>query len=326
MASSIAETWRRAGRGHAAEAVRHACHAMGTRFEAVAHVGETRRLRLVLEAALAVVLELHERWSAFERQSLVSHINRSAHEAPVKVDPETWALLKVAERTWRASGGAFDPTMGRAMRDVRCALPLPTSLAAEVAEGASSPIAWGMHHVVLDERDRSVRFAKEGIALDLGGIAKGAALDAAASVLHEHKIASALLHGGTSTVVAIGVPPEDEGWRVRIGPWEGGPVAILRDCALSVSAQHSARAGHTLDPRTGSSAVLAGCAAVIAPTGTEADAWSTALLVSGELVQGRPEGVCGCIVQPGAAEVRYWAGFERRVRTGAMEGSQHERD
>src|SRR5438105_4598752 len=70
-------------------------------------------------------------------------------------------------------------------------------------------------------------------------------------------VESALLHGGTSSIVALGAPPDLGAWPVAI---EGGlaPIAELRDCSLSVSAQHARRlasgVGHVLDPRTRRSA------------------------------------------------------------------------
>ena len=146
--------------------------------------------------------------------------------------------------------------------------------------------------VVLDEVAPTVRFTRAGLALDLGGIAKGHGLDLAAASLRENGVERALLHGGTSTVVAIGAPPDQAAWRVQVGPDQQAPVAELVDCCLSVSAPAGrvARRGdrevhHVLDPRTGSSAVPARLAAVIAPSARVADAWSTALLIEPELTR-----------------------------------------
>jgi thiamine biosynthesis lipoprotein len=113
------------------------------------------------------------------------------------------------------------------------------------------------------------------VALDLGAVAKAEALDRAAEVLREHGVEAALLHGGTSSVLAIGAPPGERGWRVGIADLA---CALLRDAALGVSGN---RRPHVRDPRTG--ATLADAprtAAVVAPTAAAADALSTALLVA----------------------------------------------
>lgn len=154
----------------------------------------------------------------------------------------------------------------------------------------------GMRHVILDEKEFSVRFDRAGVILDLGAIGKGHAIDCAARLLRECGVTSALLHGGTSTTCALGAPPDAEAWRVAVAaapdvPGQTTPVQTvlrLRDEALSVSAvwgrsfEAGGRTyGHVLDPRTGEPVSRAVLAAVVLPSATETDALSTALLVEG---------------------------------------------
>ncbi|MBU6401723.1 MAG: FAD:protein FMN transferase, partial [Verrucomicrobia bacterium] len=219
-----------------------------------------------------------------------------------------FGLLEQARELHRATGGAFDITIAPLMRCwgfVRDTghFPEPDELAAARAKV-------GMDLVEFNAADWTIRFRREGVMLDLGAIGKGYALECAAERLRDLEIASALLHGGTSTVYALGTQPDGQPWKVTIphpvtgaaafglatafapaGHPAGDPplaVVSLRDESLSVSAvwgkafEADGRIyGHVLDPRTGAPVVGAVLAAVVLPSATETDALSTALLTLG---------------------------------------------
>lgn len=230
--------------------------AMGTRFEIVIDDAETVRSRAVGELAIAEIERLHRQLSYFAADSLVSHINRNAYAAPVRVDADTFGLLLDAQAVWRQSGGAFDITRGT-----------------------------GMDGVVLDEDARTVRFLCDVISIDLGGIAKGHAVDRAASVLREHGVMSALVHGGTSSISAVGAPSDNTGgWRIAIAPSHTHEV-MLRDETLSVSS--SSLREHIIDPATRTYTTNIRTAAITGPSARLGDAWSTAAAVAGT----RPAGL-----------------------------------
>lgn len=273
--------------------IRLATFAMGTRFEFVL-VGEDEvHLRAAGEQAIAEIEDLHARLSCFSRASVVSHLNQHGFPGPVALDRETFDLLALARDIWRDSDGAFDITVAPLMR----ALGFREGGAPQ--NSAVNPI--GMNLIELDDAACTARFTQAGVAIDLGAIAKGYALDCAAAILREADIDCALLHGGTSTVVAIGSPPDEGtngGWRVRIHDELEPHDVMLRDAALSVSAprgrvveRDGATIGHVLDPRTRRPAAGAMCAAAIAESAAVADAWSTALLVTA----GRPADMPGSI-------------------------------
>ena len=205
-----------------------------------------------------------------------------------------FALLQHAQKLSEQTGGAFDITVAPL---VRCwgfmggegRMPRPE----EVAEARAKV---GMHLVQLNPGDFTVRFAREGVMLDLGAIGKGYAIERAAEVLREAGVTSALLHGGTSSVQAIGQPQGEECWKIAIetpSPARDTPPALLatvqlHDEAMSVSGvqEHSFQAGgrtfgHVIDPRTGEPATGTVLAAVVLPSATETDALSTALLTLG---------------------------------------------
>lgn len=301
---------------------------MATRFEIALHGAHPVALRAAAEEALDEVERLEARLSLYQPTSEIAQVNARAAREPVRVSGDVFRLLQHAQRLSRETSGAFDITIAPLVRcwgfmGGRGAWPDPQELADALA-------CVGMHRVELDETGFTVRFAREGVMLDLGAIGKGYAIDCAAEILRDAGVTSALLHGGTSTTYAIGVPPSADAWKVAI-EWEGragvppaystnaiadvpegrrdaGPkqlaVVSLCDESLSVSAiwgrafERDGRTyGHVIDPRTGEPASEAGLAAVVLPSATETDAISTALLTLG---------------RSGHAHV---AGLRRKVRT-----------
>lgn len=258
---------------------------MRTRFELVLPGANEARLRAVGEAALAEIEDTERRLSFFDPGSSISRVNREAHRRWVEVDADTFELLQMCVDVHHASGGAFDVTIGPMMRILFHRRGDTPPSDAAIADAAR---AVGMDGVALDPERRAVRFERPGMAVDLGAVGKGHALDLAAGVLAEHGIRCGLLHGGTSTVVALGAPPSQPGWRVQLGA-DTTACAVLRDGSLSVSGQHGRQTthhgvplGHVLDPRRRSGPRDAVLAAVLAPRAQCADAWSTALLAHGE--------------------------------------------
>lgn len=302
--------------------IRLAAHAMGTRFELVLP-GEHRgaagtRLRAAGEEALAEVEEAERRLSLFRRDSLLAHLNRCAGTGPVRVDVDTFELLALCDNLVRASDGAFDPTVAPLMRAHGLHGDGVQTPACDSLAGARARVGWD--GVVLDRERRTVRFERPGVSLDLGGVGKGHGLDLAARALREAGVERALLHGGTSSVVAIGAPTcstdstgstGSPGWRVALGPGPEAPVAVLRDGALSVSAPEGRVAPgphglvtHVLDPRTGAPAAHVAIAAAVADSAALADAWSTALLVAGDALAPHPD--VETLYAVGAVQNRAW--------------------
>ncbi|MFM1770285.1 MAG: hypothetical protein RJA22_2814 [Verrucomicrobiota bacterium] len=269
--------------------------AMATRFEIALYGADAVSLRAAAEEALGEIERLEAQLSLFRPSSEIGRINARGAQEPVRVSPPVFRLLEQAARLSAESGGAFDITIGPLMR---CwgfrGGPAQRPDAGALAEVRSRV---GMQWVECNPADFTVRLLRGGVTLDLGAIGKGYAVGVAAEVLREAGVTSALLHGGTSTVLAIGHPPGAEAWPVAVArPAAPGveatgellAVVPLRDEALSVSAAwgRSVQAGgewlgHVLDPRTGQPTRGAGLAMVALPDAMETDALSTALLVLG---------------------------------------------
>jgi thiamine biosynthesis lipoprotein len=274
-----------------------ATHAMGTRFELVLAGAAEERLRPAGEAALREVEACHARFNLFDPGSWLSTINRRAADEPVALDDETFELLSACVQVYRASGGAFDVTVAPLMRA------LGFHGEADPAQLDPARACVSMDHVELDGDRRTVRFTRPGVTLDLGGIAKGFAIDRAVETLCDCGVGCALLHGGTSTVAAIGAPPGEDGWRVSLKGGEAPdhetmPVVCLEDEAMSLSAPHGRTVrsgtmtlGHVLDPRVGRPAQSGAYAAAVGPSACLTDAWATALLVLGVAPDTMPHGM-----------------------------------
>ena len=267
---------------------------MATRFEIVLHGEDAVALRAAGEEAISEIERLEEQLSLYRPSSEISALNSRASRAPVRVTPPVFALLQHAQQLTHETDGAFDITIGPL---VRCwGFMGGTGRLPSAEELAEARAIVGMDLVHLDAKSFTVQFAREGVTLDLGAIGKGYAIDRAIEVLRDAGITSALLHGGTSTVCALGHPPDAEYWKVAV---ENPPASVtataiplppllLKDEAMSVSAiwgrsfeKEGQIFGHVLDPRTGNPAARAVLAAVILPSATETDALSTALLTLG---------------------------------------------
>jgi len=266
-----------------------ALEAMATRFELVIHGEELPpHLRAAGEEALSEIQNLENRLSFYRPNSEIGRVNRFASQGPVQVSGGVFRLLQQAFRLYRRTHGAFDITVAPLMRCwgfVRGQGQWPDSKTLKEARALT-----GMQHLTLNEEDRTVSFQREGMSIDLGSIGKGYAIDEAIKILQECGVRRALLHGGTSTIAAIGAPPETDAWRVALPTARNDekPLAVvdLHNETLSVSAEWGKAFsrgektyGHVIDPRKGEPVQGAELSAVTHRSATIADALSTALLV-----------------------------------------------
>jgi thiamine biosynthesis lipoprotein len=271
--------------------LRFARGAMATTFEIVLPFG-TAQAQEAAEAALDAIDALESQLTVYSQESEIGHINRQAATAPVQVEERLFELLNLAVRLGYETEGAVDVSVGALVKAWgfyrrRGCVPSPEERA-EVMQRI------GMKHVTLDLEKRTIAFARAGLEINLGSVGKGYALDRVAEHLRDgFGVRSAVLHGGHSSVLALGVQPGNRrGWPVGLAhPTEPGQrlgIVHLRNRALGTSAatfQHleynGKRLGHILDPRTGWPAEGTAAATVTAPTAAEADALATAFYVLG---------------------------------------------
>ncbi len=269
---------------------------MASRFELVLRGVDSAWLRAVGEEALAEIGRLDRQLSFYNPTSEISRLNRDATASPVQVTPLLFELLTRSRELVEQTAGAFDVTMGPLMRcwgmtGAEGKVPCDE----EIDDAVSRT---GMRLVELDETRRTVFFRKPGVEIDLGGIGKGFAIDEAFRVLRDAGVRDAFLHGGTSTIMAMGTGRDGLPWRVAVGgpagPDETGGAEVvlgyvaLQDGALSISdvggkwfEVDGEAYGHVIDPRSGMPVNGVTLAAVCASSATDADALSTGLLVLG---------------------------------------------
>jgi len=283
--------------------IRVSRRAMATTFEVALPFGTPDALAAA-EDALDVIDAVEDQLTIYRDSSEVARLNADAFGRSVPVAANLFDLLTQCAEWTRDTAGGYDIAVGA----------LVASWAAHKREGRIPPPAdltsaranSGMRHVMLDAATRSVKYRTPRLSLNFGSVGKGYALDLAAETLRNRwGIGSVLLHGGGSSVRAIGTPPgHSRGWPIAVTHPSGtgtlGTV-YLRDQGMGTSAATfqffevgGRRYGHVLDPRTGSPATGTESASVVAPTAAQADALSTAFFVQGAdaaigYIQPRPD-------------------------------------
>jgi FAD:protein FMN transferase len=243
-----------------------------------------------IEDALDEVDRIDRLMSHYKTDSAVSRLNREAAHRPVAVDAELFDLIATAVKYNRESGGAFDITVGPLMKAWGFFRDEGRVPSAEALAAARRLVGGG--HLTLNPVTRSIRFDGPGVEIDLGGIAKGYAVDRAVALLRTRQVASALISAGGSSIYALGAPPGRPAWDVALeDPMDRGQAAFtlqLKDRALSVagaSEKSFESAGvtysHIMDPRSAWPVQGVLRVAVLASTGTAGDALDNAFFVLG---------------------------------------------
>ena len=271
----------------AAEWVSDGRYRMGTVLELtlVAPAGGAARARETLERGFATVAELDGLLSRFDPDSDVSRLNAQAGRGLQPVDPRTSELLDFCGLAATLTRGSFDVTVGPLVGLWTTAAAADRLPDERELSAALRLVGAGRIRV---ESDGRAGLEVEGMAIDLGGVAKGFALDIVAGELREAGLDRALLSFGRSSVWGLGAPPDAAGWRLLLEAPNGGysGVVELRDRALSVSSSlgqwseiAGRRYGHIVDPRSGRPLDRGKQAAVVARSAALAEVLSTALLV-----------------------------------------------
>ena len=264
---------------------------MGLPFRIVLYARERATADAAGAAAFQRIQQLNDSLSDYDPDSELSKLSRSSGSGQdVRVSDDLWRVLRRAQDLAERSGGAFDVTVGPCVslwRKARREKKMPD--AARLAEARR---AVGYSHVRLNPQKQTAQLLGPDMRLDLGGIAKGYAVDEALKVLRRLGIQRALVAGGGD--MAVGAPPPGaKGWRIELAPLDAtnAPPArfvLLSHAALATSGDlfqrleiDGQRYSHIVDPRTGIGLTDHSLVTMLAPDGITADAVSKVVSVAG---------------------------------------------
>lgn len=262
-----------------ADAHRFSQNAMATVFEIVVVHKDARYARQAAQAAFDELEKLEQQLSRFVENSDVSRINNLPANRPLVLGLPAFECLQLGISLYEQTGGAFDITVGSLMD---CWLDEDKTLLAPSEEQLEQARRHtGSHIMELDEAGHTIRLLDGPIRIDLGGIAKGYAIDRLAELLSEWSIDTALINGGSSSVLAVGKPDSTDGWHITLSNPDNYEQILgslyLHDRAVGGSGL--LKGPHIIDPHTTKPAGGRKAAWASAPTAAVADALSTAFVI-----------------------------------------------
>jgi thiamine biosynthesis lipoprotein len=259
---------------------------MGTRIVVELWADDAKAGNEAIEAVLAEMRRIDQAMSTYKPTSEVSLVNARAATAAVPISAELFKLLRTSIEYSRITGGAFDITYASVghLYDFR------RHVRPDEEEIEANLPGVNYRHIVLDPAKQTVRFARTGVRIDLGGIAKGYAVDRGIAILRSRGIEHALVTaGGDSRIIGdrFGKP-----WVVGIRHPDRKNEVIARipleDAALSTSGdyeryfdENGVRYHHIIDPGTGHPASKVRSATILGPTATRTDGLSKTAFVLG---------------------------------------------
>jgi thiamine biosynthesis lipoprotein len=264
--------------------------AMGTVVQITFWTDDETAAAAGAEAVFAEMKRLDREMTTWTPDSEVSRINTAAGVAAVEVSDETLAVIARALDVSKRSGGVFDITVGafkglwKFDEDMDGTLPDPAEVKARLAR-----IGW--KDVVLDPKKKTVFLRRKGMAITLGGIAKGYAVDKCVALLRGRGFVDFIMQAGGDMFVAgkKGATPWGVGIRDPRGPRDAFfAFAPVEDHSFSTSGDYErgfvkdgVRYHHILDPHTGQPARLTRSVTIRAKDAFTADAWSKVLFIEG---------------------------------------------
>jgi thiamine biosynthesis lipoprotein len=253
--------------------------------------GSSAKIEEAISKAFAEILRVESVFSAYDAASEISKINRLTKGEELKISAEAFYLIDKAMAYSDRTGGAFDITV-KPLIDIWAKAKADGKVPSEI-EIKSAMEKVGSSAIILDKSRFSIVFAKPGMAIDLGGVAKGYAVDRAIKTLKESGIKSAIVHAG-GDMYCLGSRSGDKSWKVGIQhPRNERAITYeleVKNKSVDTSGDYERyftigekRYSHIIDPRTGmpiGDDVVS--VTVVADDPAIGDIYSTALSILGE--------------------------------------------
>jgi len=277
---------------------------MGTFARVVAVAKDSNSAKKCIESALAEIIKVDDLMSDYKDDSEVTLVNKNAFNQPVKVSQSTFEVLQKSIEFSRLSDGAFDITVGPLVDLWHRAAEANSVPSDDELSVALSKV--GYEKLILDTNEMTVQFAVDGMRIDLGGIAKGYAVDKAVHAIQNCGAIGAMVSIG-GDIRCFGVPPagrthwliglQDPNDKIAnpkseiLNPLEmGAPLLVLKlkDSSVSTSGHYwrfaqiqGKKYSHIIDTKSGYSCDKLASVTIIAKDATATDALATAVIILG---------------------------------------------
>jgi FAD:protein FMN transferase len=296
---------------------------MGTFARIIAVAADRKTALAAIESAFEKFSQVDSMMSSYKPDSQLSAVNRDAFDKPVTVNSQLFEVISSAVEYSQKSAGAFDITIGPLTDLWRQTADTGQRPSKKAIAEAHSKV--GFEKLILNDENMTVRFAVDGMRLDLGGIAKGYAIDLAVEAARKAGARGAMIDVGGDIRCFGKSAGEKEKWTIGLqDPDAEGQILLklkMNDAAVATSGHYrrfvlidGERHSHIINPAGGNSAGKLASVSIIAPTAMAADALATAVSVMGteggmKMIEDT-EKTEAILIEPGKNDYIYTSGAE----------------
>jgi thiamine biosynthesis lipoprotein len=266
---------------------------MGTFARAVVIAEDSSTAKKCIETAFAEIHKVDDLMSDYKSDSEISKLNRDGFKTAVHLSQSTYEVLQKSIKFSKLTDGAFDVTVGPLVDLFHTAEKKQVAPTKEQIDQAKSKV--GFEKLKLDDKNRTVQLTVEGMRLDLGGIAKGYAVDKAIEAMQTCVAIGGMVDIG-GDIRCFGAPPEGRNhWVIGVQNPDldkdipeqnlilklkltNGAVATSGDYQQFVLIEGK-RHSHIIDRKTGTNTEGLSSVTIIADNATDADALATTVSV-----------------------------------------------
>lgn len=246
--------------------------AMGVIFRITLYTETREKAENVARKAFERVKYLDSCFSDYQEESEINRLSKSPSGDNIPISQDLFDILKESQNLFSQSEGVFDVSLGRLTKIWREAVKTGIIPEEDALKKASS--FTGFKNILLDNLNPQVTLIRDGIHLDLGGIAKGYAAEEAGKIIEENGVPYFLIDA-SGDLYAGDYPENKPGWQIMT---EENDILFLKNQAIATSGD-TYRGSHIIDPRTGYPTSIRKKVTVWGKNGSTADALATILSI-----------------------------------------------